>query len=417
MKTNIGWGYGWVASLLGAIACSSTNLNDVGDLNSGLGGSAESSGAAAGSIGSEAYGGSTSIGGTSSSGGTGASAGNGTIGTAECGAFIVEGQGGEPNNAQLACPACTRVATGDVRGIAADGQLVFWIDYGTYDQLGNYQRNGRLLSQDLAGGASRVLADSLPGPEALSISGAYAYVFLDQRSEANHALGIARVSLSSCAVQPLQSLTAASWSSYRVFASAQGHTYWNWGGSVYRVADEDGASVETVVPARDVLQILADTTSLYFQDRQGIWSMSLADGAPVELAAEGAKPAPAYTLTQQDARYLYAIETPTDINGVGIYVSRLPKSGGSWQRIARTPDDQIPSQFEIEGEQFFFDVPTTAERRLSEASLSSASLVSVLASEPYSGNESWAWPAWTLSSAGVFLADAQGLYLIPRSSF
>jgi hypothetical protein len=303
------------------------------------------------------------------------------------------------------------VATGqDVRGIAANDQAVFWVDYGTSDALGNYENNGRLLSRSLADGATSVIADSLPGPERVSLSSQYAYLFVDQRSGANM-LGVVRVPLGGGAVKPVQSLAADDrYATYQAFASAPGYEYWNWAGAVYRIAEADNATVEPFVGARDILHVFADDTLVYFQDLKGLWTVPLAGGAPTELSS-ATSPAGSLAIDVQllNGDYLYGLEY-----GSHAYLTRMPKLGGAWKRIAAT--STAWSQLAVDGDRYFSDKATATKRQIVQGSLTTPTTQTVLASETYGGNAYWTWNAWTLSSVGIFLADPTGLYLTPTAS-
>jgi hypothetical protein len=418
--TVMKWGAGGIAALVGAMACSGTSLNNVGELNgAGSGGSPAAggtlgSGNAAGSgdsVGSGNSAGSSEVspggggavgaGGTgnTSPGGRGGVAGNHTIPADDAGA------GGEPDGEGIQCPAatCALVASDeDIRGVAANDTKVFWIDYGTSDALGNY--DGQLMARDLSGGATTVLASALPGPESVSLSSQYAYMFVDQRTEPAHAIGVIRVPLAGGAAQPLQSLTQpASYSTYRVFAAGSGYEYWNWDGAVYRIAETAGATVETFLEARGVLSIAIAGSAMYFQDTAGIWSVPLAGGTPTS----------AFEIDQQslqlqlvDTNYLYARETASSF-----YLTRMPRAGGAWARVANL---DYWSQLELDSAgHFFIDPPTGSHQYILQGSLMAPATLTTLVSKRTA--QPW-WKAWTLSSVGIFVADSYGLYLTPTAS-
>jgi hypothetical protein len=164
------WGVLGVSSLAGAFSCSGKALNEVGDLSSAgqvgsaLGGAQSSGGAVevAGNVSDDSAGGRIAHGGSV---GTEAGGGGGGVLPPQAGA------GGEAGQPEYGCAGCTLVATGqDIRGAATNDQKVLWTDYGTSDELGNYEGNGRLLERSLDGGATSVLASSLGGPEAVALS-------------------------------------------------------------------------------------------------------------------------------------------------------------------------------------------------------------------------------------------------------
>jgi hypothetical protein len=388
------WGGCGVALWLGAAACSGTRLNEVGEVNTasaGSGGSLRNTGGAASTL-----------------GGAAGSVGN-TAGTAGRVDPDVGGEGGGPDNDTLDCPTCVVVAASqDVRGVAANDEKVLWVDYGTSDDLGNYNGNGRLLSRNLAGGETTVLADSLPGPESVSLSDQYAYLFVDRQGGLDHSLGVVRVPLAGGVAQPVQSLDAADWSTYRVFAFASGYEYWNWGGAVYRVAEAGDAPVETFVAARGVLRILTDDTLVYYQDATGIWTVPVTGGDATKLSSAG--DSASVDIALLNGSYLYAQETSKTASVSDSYLTRMPRVGGTWTRIAVSPNYLTWSQLAVDGDEYFIDEPTKTQRQIQQGSLMTPATRTTLAAERA---PSAFWKAWTLSSVGVFLADSSGLYLTP----
>jgi hypothetical protein len=393
--------------LLAASACSGTKLNDVGDVNAGAGG-------APGAGGSHDVGGAMSPvggrGGTSGGEGgfsgsrniqspIGGDGGEGPIGVSDAGASGAA-------DAPIDCPTCTLVGSDeDIRGIATDDQKVYWIDYGTNDQLGNYNSDGRLLARDLSGGSTATLNGSLPGPIAVSVSSKYVYVFVDQRTQPSHALGVMRVPLAGGAAQDIQGLEGATYSTYRVFTSAPGYEYWNWGGAVYRIAETDGATVETFLTARGVLDIQADDTLLYYQDATGVWTVPFAGGDPTPLVSTTGQ-----AMTSLSGDYIYGVDSR--------YLTRVPKIGGAWKRFVDLMNASV-DHFVVDGDSYVVATwlfePNYGLREIAQGSLNNLAPPVVLASEPFGGGNA-AFNGWANSSVGVFVADSNGIYLVPHAA-
>lgn len=415
---TVRWGVFGVSSLLGALACSGTNLNEVGDLASTAGHGGSEVVGAGGAFGEAG----TRLGEAGSSGGLETDGGGGGVHLAEAGAAGAvgvaapgggaAGEGGQPGNGELVCPACSVVVTGqDIRGIAANDQKVFWVDYGTSDKLGNYKNDGRLLTRSLDGGATTVLADSLAGPESIGLSAGYAYVFLDRRDSAGLPLGVIRVPLADTAAQPLQGLanTTTWWPGYgsQIFASTPGYEYWTWNGVVYRIAQTDGAAVEPFLQ-HQTQRLFADDTFLYFADYLtdgGLWMAPLAGGGQTKLTES------ANSLLQLAGDYLYGIESPTTVHDTAAYLTRMTKTGGAWKRFAQI--NSLPTQLDVVGDSVLTDEPTNGTRRILHRSLVSDT-VSVLATE--ASTSPGRWSGWALSRVGLFFADEKGLYLTPTAA-
>ncbi len=411
----IHWGLLGISSLLSAFACSGRNLNDVGELNSaggaGASGAAHTSSGGASGAGGRVGGGAS--GASGNHGGTPGVSGGGSGGEPEAGAG---GEGGDngvanplPKDGSLVCATCQTIALAkDIRGAATNDQKVFWIEYGTNDHFGNYNNDGRLLARDLVGGATSVLADTLPGPEAVAVSGKYVYLAADQGVGADH-FQVVRVPLVGGAAEVVHTPPSNNgWSTWEVFAFGAGSELWTWGGAVYRLDDTSTAPPETFV-ASGVAAISADATALYYSvpfdfQTSSVWSKPLAGGEPVQLnkVAFGA---------QVEAGFLYGED--------GSFLTRMPIAGGAWKRVGRGFDAHLA----IDGDAYFTDLPNygannAGARRIMQESFSTFATNVALASEAMAEADGQGpyWKAFAHSRLGIFFADARGLYLVPPAA-
>jgi hypothetical protein len=384
---------GVAAAVLGVVACSGTTLYEVGERN-GLAGA-------------------PAVGGESGSAGKGAGSGYAAGGEGSPPQAGVGGEGGQSDAGELNCPTCEIVVAGqDVRGIANDDQRLFWVEYGTSDDLGNYQGDGRLLARDLDGGAISVLADSLPGPETVNISSNYLYVFVDQLLEQGRTKGVLRVPLAGGPAETLQSLAEPEyWKNYQVFASTPAYEYWSWDDTIYRIANTQDAVVETFLEGESD-PLFADDERLYFIEsivfENTIRSIPLAGGEVTKIATTPV--GFSFDQLQLQGEYWFAFESPARGDG-STYLTRMPKAGGSWKRIART-DGSIGSQLSFVGDHYFTDDATASERRVMRRSLTEPD-GEVLASAAIPRLKSWAWNGWSASRVGLFFSDSNGLYVLP----
>ena len=132
------------AGLLVAVACAGRSLQDVGDIQ-GEGGEANAGGNAAEPDGSggEDVGVSGS---TTTHGGAGGTRPDGDPDP-------IGGFGGGSGSEGFVCEACDLVAeTPDIRDLWVQGEQLYWIEYGGFDELENYLENGRLMTMPVAGG-------------------------------------------------------------------------------------------------------------------------------------------------------------------------------------------------------------------------------------------------------------------------
>jgi len=404
---------GAVAAAFGVVACSGKVLNDVGELN-GVGGQTDANLAGAPAAGGSRNG--VAKGGSSAKGGETATAGMPQL---QAGAG---GEGGDPNSGVLTCPTCeVIVADRDVRGIASDDQRLVWVEYGSLDHLGNHQGDGRLLTRDLDSGQISVLADSLPGPESVSISSGYIYVFVDQWIGSGKSKGVMRVPLAGGPVEPLRRLADPEYvNGFEVFASSPAYEFWSWGDTVYRVANGKGATVETFLEGQGV-PLFADDARLYFfkppilgSHDISIRSMPFSGGDTTEV---GTNPA-GFSLDQLRLQGddWFASEGPSrPVDKAASYLVKMPKAGGPWQRISRLPADLVNfSQLSFVGDLYFTDDATPSERRIVRRSLTNSERV-VLASEAIPALGNWTWNGWSASRVGLFFSDSNGLYVVPTA--
>jgi len=196
---------------------------------------------------------------------------------------------------------------------------------------------------------------------------------------------------------------------FNTFAKGQGYEYFTWGGELSRIAENAAPIVESVVVSGLIYRVFSDDSSLYFGADDGVWGTTFGSSKYAKLAD-----APLRDVMLVSGDYLYAQEYP-DAHGSdkSFYLTRLPKGGGAWQRIAKISDEFFSSsQFAIDGDQYFIDQAVGGERLLVQTSISDASKRTVLARQRV-GSFGPIWFAWSYSPAGIFLATSAGLYQIP----
>lgn len=414
--TVIHWGLLGISTLLSAFACSGRNLNDVGELNSA--GGADHSNSGASTLGAAGASAAAPDAGTGDEAGTPSVSGGGSGGRLEVDGGDA-GQGGDngaaaplPADGSLVCRTCKTVALAkNIRGAAANNQKVFWIEYGTNDHFGNYNNDGRLLVRDLAGGAISVLADSLPGPEAVALSGQYVYLAADHGVVGPGQFQVLRVPLGGGAVGIVQTPTHDQlYGTYEVFAFAGGSEFWVWGGAVYRLDDASTAAPETFIaesgPMSGVLRISANSTTLYYSSLTTFESSVTTSAEPL-VGGASTQVSSSDHIWLADDQFLYGED--------GSYLTRMPISGGAWKRVGRGADYHLA----VDGDAYFTDRANYARnpivRRIMQESFSAVSTNVALASELVVDG-SYTWQAFAYSPLGVFFADATGLYLVPPAT-
>jgi hypothetical protein len=311
---------------------------------------------------------------------------------------VVAGAAGADNDTRpsIDCPSCTIVADDqDVHAVFVAGDQVYWLDYGKYDELGNYSYNGRLLARNISGGAERLIVDALPGPIQLSINGDYAYVLVEQRTEPNFERGLLRIALSGGTPQVISKSSIHDSTSFPSLSAAPSYEYWQLSTGIWRAANSEKAPAEVVSPMHDTFQIVNDDTTLFFKNSKGVWSMPLIGGDPTQIG-----PSDSSGLAVSGS-YLYSVE-----GGNKSFLLRMPKTGGSWTRVARF--DRSFNDLAVYGDHLllFGDSASGTGSELYQARLSAPAKTSWLLTDIWSF-------AWAMSDTGVFYGDHHGLHFAP----
>jgi len=322
----------------------------------------------------------------------------GTGGSKDTDIDAVAGAAGADNDPKptIECPSCSVVADDqDVHAVFVAGDQVYWLDYGKYDQLDNYSYNGRLLARAVSGGAERLIADALPGPIQLSINGNYAYVLVEQRAEPNFEHGILRIALSGGKPEEISRSSVRDFAYFPTFSAAPSYEYWQLTTGIWRTANTDNGPVELVSTMRNTSQIVSDDTTLFFKDSKGVWSMPLIAADPVQIADSNS------TGLAASGSYLYSVD-----GGTKSSLLRVPKTGGSWTRVARF--DRAFNDLAVYGDHLilFGDSASGTGVDLYQARLSAPAKTSWLLTDIWSN-------AWALSDSGVFYGDHHGLHFAP----
>ncbi|MEO7034992.1 MAG: hypothetical protein ABI548_13870 [Polyangiaceae bacterium] len=429
-KRWVAWGFWGLSPLLGALACSGKNVTDVGDINSaghaGTAGSHNDVGAAAAPdrIGEGGDAGAPNRAGGGEGGDAGASnlagggdAGSMTVsesggangGAAGTGGVVETNGGGGAGGVVFQCSTCAVVvADQDVRSVTVSGDKVYGVAYGRYDNLGNYDYNGQLFARDVSGGAQSLVVDGLPGPEEVSVSGDYAYVFVDHRTQPGLPQGLLRVPLSGGA--PVEVSTGPVSDAASTLSAAPGYEYWVLNAGLVRTANAANAGKEVVLDPRGIVQVTNDGTTLFFRDTTGIWAKPLAGGDLVQIYAY-LDPLYADSIgLAVTGSYLYSIGVPDrHSDDPNTYLLRMPKTGGIWTRLAIIVEGNI-SELAVDGERLFLGgYPGSGDRfNLYQSTLMAPEPSTLLLT--YTATRRW---SWAISATGIFYGDDHGLYFTP----
>jgi len=222
-----------------------------------------------------------------------------------------------------------------------------------------------------------------------------------------------RVPLIGGTPEPLQGL--AQGYAPQAFFTTPDYEYWNSADGVARIAQTDGAQVETFFP-KPVGGIFAvDDTQLYFfaelspenvsfGPTSSVWTIPLAGGAAKKLSNYPGG------LLELQGDFLYGIEK-VDYGGPA-YLTRMPKTGGAWKRVADAHNGTTWANIAVDGDDYLVDEQTGDLRWIFRSTLTAPN--TTLDWEAVS--RSSVWSGWAVSRVGIFFANSSGLYVTPTAA-
>lgn len=317
-------------------ACGTLEVPFVPIDGSGSGGALAGSGGGASSTGGRSSGGVTGTGGaTIDTGGEGGLPGFGAAG----------GLGGAPGDFVLS-------AGSTIRSLAADDEYVYWIEYGTFDGLDNYQFDGALKRLDTDSGLVDLLADDLEGPVQLGITDAEVFLVLDRSTtiDPNGDRAIGRAPIAGGA---LELMDHPGGTEYSFMTSFEDLAYFGiqadeeWAIREYAPGDT-GRSIlpfsPNMPPGRE---IAVDAEYLYFK-RGGFWRQTVdGDSEPEQLST-----------AQYSAFALQGERILATRGQAPMYLASMPLGGGAWSNILRLGEHYAAERLLVHGERFVVECST-----------------------------------------------------------
>ncbi|RYZ01095.1 MAG: hypothetical protein EOO73_36570 [Myxococcales bacterium] len=391
----------WALGSLVITACSG-KLQNVGDIDSGAGGEA----------------------GTSGSHSVGGGAGEAPEPT---------GNGGTPDSPLIdavECQGCESIAEGTtIRDVATDAERVYWVEYGTFDDLGNYEDNGRLMSAPLVGGQPVVLADGLLGPTGVEVSSSYIYVAEELGPDISGALlripkggGTAEI-VGTLPTEAFGNVFVFDWMA-RSFVAHEGTAYWLSFGSMYKLPESEagpGPYVDLGLGSRQPEAIFGDASNLYVS-MVGIWKLPYA-GPEALVETPVNDQTSLYSSFSTDGEYVYALDSSkasTDLLTPS-YLIRTPLDAVAWKRLAQYPGKT--THLVLDGSDYFVDPGVFAgDQRVGcsivQGKLGDAEAKTTLVSLPSSYLETSqgnCMVPWAASAKSVYVANGRSLYRVARA--
>jgi hypothetical protein len=288
--------------------------------------------------------------------------------------------------------------------LAANDTHLYWVEYGTRDDLGNYQHDGALRDYDIASAKATTLAGNLPGPVALGITSQHAYVGVDGGTliGAPARPQLLRLLLSGGATEVVQDaevggFTAAGDQAYWTTSSGPGKP----SASIYTVAPSGTGAPMQIREASYTLYLQADDTDLYFVGPYG------GKGVIVRQSQTGASSAATQVASQP---YIFGLSADS-VYGVedGMVLDQVPKTGGEWTRKRALGAGGNPELVQIIGDRYFVaahpDYPNDYSKAMVLTGLLSSNAPPLRLVET-----SIRRPNWQFTAKAVFWTDGKAIF-------
>lgn len=307
-----------------------------------------------------------------------------------------------------------------ITDLAANAERLFWIEYGTFDALGNYQQNGALRSAPLGGGPTTTHTTSLSAPTALWVTMEHAFVYLERRPRSGGTVQYAllRVALDDGAEASLET-SDSPLSGWLSIATTSESAYWRNGSSIQRSRDDE-ASPELVYagaePESVAYNLLINGEQLYFTE-SSTWSRTIRRMSLSDLVVELLDLPDVWDyVVSDDARVFFV-----DHDGVDAYlasvipgflpsrVALIPREGNGFRYLTRFGDRLLVEEHALNRE------PAVSLREF-ETEPPYASRV-LLQFSPFAGHAG-PFPGtspsrWVPTERGVFHTDGARIDLVP----
>jgi hypothetical protein len=246
-------------------------------------------------------------------------------------------------------PITSATEKNGVVALTASESRVYWLEYGTRDALGNYLHDGALMSYSVVDGTTAILAAGLPGPVGLALTTSHAYVFVDGAPLIGTPTQpqLLRVPLAGGGPVLVQE-GAQPYS----FAAAGSRAFWSsWGNAVYSMLSDPNA-VPTVFISEKAYNLTTDATDLYYGGAASGDEVMRTPIASAATTAVGVSVNGGFALHDDG---IYKLESAYTGNNAGGLLSRVPKSGGAFQRV-RALGAGSPRNLKVVGDHYFLDV-------------------------------------------------------------
>ena len=284
-----------------------------------------------------------------------------------------------------------------IPALDADTTDLYWVDHGTFDDLGNYNNDGRLWKRALAAGSSEVpLASGLAGPVGLGLTTTHVFVYLDQVWQGKPRYALSRVPIAGGAAQVVQ---LDAWPNgerqgdcARCLVHSGDTLYFPLEGGIYKIAAQDAQPSLFSTLRASSLAIAGEYLYLTTRISGGVWRIPLVGGAAEQLSAD-----PRLNI-QVAGGYVYSLD-----NGANrAYLTRMPATGGPWLRLPKARSSSA-FQLQIAGDWFFHELFSDAGHQFVAGLLADTASAAV----PLTLADSTSVRAWVGTPQGIFWTGGQ----------
>jgi hypothetical protein len=316
------------------------------------------------------------------------------------------------------------VDRGRIVALAADDSRLYFVDYGTRDQLGNYQGDGALLAFAFEDSSTTTIASGLQGPTELGVTSSHAYFSVDGGGLVGTPAQaqLFRVPLEGGEPEVVPGVYPRDGSNYlSSFVSAGELAIWTGptviAGSptseaVTYAMSADAEATPSVLLEPGGWSMATDGTSVFYTDwadYTSISRVSVHGGLRESLVSP-------FLPFGVNGDSLYGLEDVD--NATGNVLVRAPKSGGPWERVRALGAGGGGTKFQLVGDRYFFSQhPPQQGAYVQQDGLRIAVVTAVLGSDDppvrllerptlgYQADELWVGTAETF-----FWTDGQRLY-------
>jgi hypothetical protein len=189
--------------------------------------------------------------------------------------------------------------------------------------------------------------------------------------------------------------------------SVDGAAYFGDDDSIFRVPDAD--PTPTLFVEEAAFSMAVDETGFFYQTEEGIWQAPLTTGVVTKLSTQRRRRS-----LKTSGAHLYGMDDDDDST---VFLARMPKAGGSWERLPPRHDADYGENLQIIDDLFFHDLQLPEGSpgcrwslscwKVAQGNLNDSAAVQIVLELPK------AVQAWVGTTAGIFWIDGARIRHVP----